>query len=198
MGRKVEQGKLAFGRLERGAAFFADGPDQPLGQHRHQRRGNQERFNPHVNQTGDRAGRVIGVEGAQDEMPGERGLNGDLRCFQVAHFPQHDDIGVLAEKGAEGLAEGHADGVIDRDLHDALDVVFDGVFNSEQFGVDAVDAGEAGIKRGRFAGAGGAGDDENSVGLLNGLDHVVINHFWETNGLDVQLDRRAIQHAQHH
>ena len=132
--REVEQGKLAFGRLEWGAALFADGADEALGQDGHQGGGDEERLHAHVNQAGDGAGGVIGVKGAQDQVAGEGGLDGDLGGLQVAHFPQHDDVGVLAEEGAQGVAEGHADGFVDGDLHDAFDVIFHRVFDGEEFG----------------------------------------------------------------
>ena len=98
------------------------------------------------------------------QVTGERRLNGNLRGFQVAHFTDHDDVRVLAQEGAQRFAEGHADRFIDGHLHDAFDVIFDRVFGGEQFGIDGVDPAQAGIKRGRFAAAGRAGDDENAVG----------------------------------
>ena len=53
-------------------------------------------------------GRIVGVQRAQDQVARQRRLNGNLRRFQVAHFPHHDDVRVLAQKRPQRLAEGHA------------------------------------------------------------------------------------------
>jgi hypothetical protein len=137
------------------------------------------------------------VEGGHDQVAGEGGLDGDLGGFQIAHFPQHDDVRVLAEEGAQGAAEGHAHRFIDRYLHDAFHVVFHGVFDGEEFDVNAVDLVEAGVEGGGFAAAGGAGDDQDAVGLLDGLDQIITDGLGQAEGIDIQIDRRAIQDAQH-
>ena len=80
------------------------------------------------------------MEGAQHEMAGERGLNRDLRRFQIAHFTHHDNVRVLAQEGAERLTEGHAHVLLNRHLHDAFNVVLDGVLGSQQLGINGVHA----------------------------------------------------------
>ncbi len=39
------------------------------------------------------------------QVTGERCLNGNLGRFQIAHFPNHDDVRILTQKGAQRLAE---------------------------------------------------------------------------------------------
>ena len=74
---------------------------QTLPKNGFERGGNQEWLHSHVDQPGDRAGRVVRVEGRENQMPGERRLNRDLRCFEVARFTDHDSVGILPQKGAQ-------------------------------------------------------------------------------------------------
>ena len=59
------------------------------------RGGDQVILQPHVQQTGNAAGRVVGMQRGQHQMACQRGLHGDARGFDVAHFADHDDVGVL-------------------------------------------------------------------------------------------------------
>src|SRR6266446_1980371 len=113
MHRQAQERKLVFGRFKRRAATLADGAHQALAQDGDEGRGNQKGLDTHVNEPGDGAGGVVGVKGAQDEVPGEGSLDGDLSGLQVTHFTDHDDVRVLAEKGTESFAEGQADAFVD-------------------------------------------------------------------------------------
>jgi hypothetical protein len=84
-----------------GFAVLADGADEALGEHAFERGGDEERLAAHVDETGDGAGGVVGVEGGEHQVAGERGLDGDGGGFLVAHFPDHDAVRVLAEEGAQ-------------------------------------------------------------------------------------------------
>ncbi len=66
-----------------------------------ERRGDEERLDAHVDEAGDGAGGVVGVHGGEHEVAGERGLDRDLGGLLVADLADHDDVGVLAEEGAQ-------------------------------------------------------------------------------------------------
>ena len=66
------------------------------------RGGDQEGLDADVDQAGDRAGRVVGVQGGEDEVTGQGGVDGDGGRLHVADFPEHDDVGRLAEHRAQG------------------------------------------------------------------------------------------------
>jgi hypothetical protein len=91
-------------------------------------------------------------------------LGGDAGGFHIADFADEDDVGVLSEEGAEGGGEGQVDGGVDLDLGDTWEAVFDGVFYCDDIESGAVDMLEDGVERGGFAGAGGAGDEEDAIG----------------------------------
>src|SRR5436190_4987892 len=63
------------------AALGTDGTYEALGNDPFQRRRDLETGDPHVEQTRDGAGAVVGVQSAEDEVPRQRGLNGDFRRF---------------------------------------------------------------------------------------------------------------------
>ena len=50
------------------------------------------------------AGGVVRVQRREDEVAGERGLDRDLGRLGVADLADHDDVGVLAEDGAQAVA----------------------------------------------------------------------------------------------
>ena len=74
--------------------------DQALREQPDQRRGDQERLDPHVDQAGDRAGGVVGVERGEHQVAGERGAGWRSRRFRVADLADHDDVGVLAQEAS--------------------------------------------------------------------------------------------------
>ena len=112
----------------------------------------------------DRLRGVLRVERGEDEVPRFGGGDGGGDGFEVAHFTDEDDVGVLPERTLEGLGE--ALGV---DAHlplvdDALvgDVhVLDGVFDRDDvLPAGGVDHLEERGERGAFSVAGGAGHQE--------------------------------------
>src|ERR1035441_1499196 len=172
---------FAFGR-EHGAvgelAARADDADEALRQDGDERTGDQVVFHAHVGEAGDGAGGIVGMQGGEDEVAGEGGADGDIGGFAVADFAHHDDVGILADDVAQAAGEGEADLRIDVDLVDAVHLVFDGIFDGDDFLVGQVDSLEGGIEGGGLAAAGGAGDEEDAVGeageVLHALQHVVV------------------------
>ena len=73
-------------------------------------------------------------------MAGQRCLDRQLGGFAVADFADEDDVGVLAEEGAEAGGEGDAALGVDLHLGDAVEVVLDGVFDGHDVAAGAVDA----------------------------------------------------------
>ena len=163
-GCEVQARELGVGGRVGGGATLADFSDQAL---RHQGAdggGDQEGLDADVNQTGDGAGSVIGVEGGEDQVAGEGGVDGDGGGLHVADFPQHDDVGRLAQHGAQGDGKGQADGFADLHLVDAGEQILHRVLDRDDLAVRAVDEIQAGIEGGGLAGAGGAGDQKDAVG----------------------------------
>ena len=125
--------------------------------------GHQVVLHPHVQHAGDAAGRVVGVQRAEHQVARERGLDGDARGFQVAHFADHDDVRVLADDRTQRVREVEADLRLRLDLVDAFDLVFDRVLDRDDLDVRLVQLGQRGVQRGGLARAGGAGDQQDAV-----------------------------------
>src|SRR3984893_5109876 len=116
---------------------------------------------------------VESVQGGENQVAGfggqQRGGNG----FEVAHFADEDDIGILTQSGAQGGGEVRC---VDLDLalvdEAALVAVqkLDGVLDGDEVvgavGVDAVDHGG---ERGGFTGTGGASDEHQAALLFTNL-----------------------------
>ena len=109
------------------------------------------------------------MEGGEDEVAGLGGLKGGESGVVVANFTDEDDIGGLAHGAAEAASEG---GGITTDFtlgEEAVLVgedVFDGVFDGDDVaGGVFVQPLEEGGEGGGFAGAGGAGDEDDAVGF---------------------------------
>ncbi len=88
----VEGGIVLF------AAVATEFSHEPLCDDAAEGRGEEIGFDAHVDEADDGGGGVVGVEGGEDEVAGEGGLNADACGFGVADFADHDDIGVLAEE----------------------------------------------------------------------------------------------------
>src|SRR5436190_10317575 len=103
--RKIELFEHVFVRLVGSPALGTDAAEQSLPKHSLERRGNEERLDAHIDQARDRTRRVVRVQGGENEMPGERSLDRDLRRLKIARFTYHDAIGVLTEEGPQYARE---------------------------------------------------------------------------------------------
>ena len=115
----------------------------------------------------DALGGVQRVQGAEDEVARLGGQQGRIDGVQVAHLAHQDDVGVLAEAGAQAPREGRdvhpdlplADGAL-LVLVEVLDGVLDGDDVLPAVGVDVV---EHGGQRGRLAAPGRPGDEDEAA-----------------------------------
>ena len=82
-------------------------------------------FDAEIEQARHGGRRGFGVQRRQHQMPGQGGMNRDMRGFGVADFADHDDVGILADEGAQRRRESQADRRLDLRLVDAGDFIFD-------------------------------------------------------------------------
>ena len=155
--------RLLFRQSAVHLAAVAQLADKTLGHDGADGGGDQEAFDADVRQTGHGAGSVIGVKGGEYEVPRQGGVDGDAGCFHVSNFPDHDDVGSLAEHGAQGGGEGHADIRLYHYLVDAGEFVFHRVFHRDDFFIRAVDVVQARVKGRGFTGTGRTRHQDNAV-----------------------------------
>ena len=136
------------------------------------------------------------MERRENEMTGERCLNGDLRCLEVASFADHDPIRVLPQKRAQYTSEGEPDCFVNGNLNDSVQIVFNRLFRGQQFGIDRVDFAQARIKRRRFSRTGWTGGNENSVWPIDDFENVIVDVFRQAKHFEIEIHGRAIEHAQ--
>src|SRR5204862_5647674 len=114
----------AVARLAAVAAPCPDAPDaeaphETLRDHPLHRRGDLIAGGADVDESSDRAHRVVGMERGEDEVAGERGLDRDLRRLAVADLADEDDVGILAHDRSQRGAEGETGALVHLDLYDA-------------------------------------------------------------------------------
>src|SRR5262249_55437169 len=98
--RKVV-GQIDYGNLESGLTIGTNGANQPLGHDTFHGTADKERFNAHIDHTGKGARRVVGVERAEHQVAGERRLDGAFGGFQIAHFADEDNVGIVTQNASQ-------------------------------------------------------------------------------------------------
>src|SRR5579859_1978388 len=174
-----EQGVDPFFRLEAGFAEFvgrqafllfaigADHADEALREDAIERGNEVVWLDAHVDEAADDVGDVVGVDGGENEVAGQSGLNGDLRGFLIADFADHDFVGVVAQDGAQASREGEAFFLVHGNLGDAAKLIFDRIFDGDDFVFVGFDFIDGGVKGGGFTGTGWTGDEDHAVRLAN-------------------------------
>ena len=148
-----------------GLAVRAQAAYQPLGDHADQCRPQQVRCHAEVDEAGDGAHRIVGVQGREHQVPGQRGLGGDLGGFQVTNLADHDDVRVLAQQGAHAVGEPQPDGGHDLHLVEGRLDQFDGVLDGADIDLGPCAVLQGGVERRGLARTGGAGDQDDAVRL---------------------------------
>ena len=78
------------------------------------------------------------MQRGEHKMSGQSGLDGNFSSFKVADFAYQDDVGVLAQKGAQGGGEVQADGLFHLHLVHAVQLKLNRIFGGQNVGVRLV------------------------------------------------------------
>ena len=117
------------------------------------------------------AGGVVRVDRGEHEVTGERRVDRDLDRLLVADLADHDDVGILAEEGAERAREREPDLRLTCTWWMPPISYSTGSSAVRMLMFGLVDPVEARVERGRLAGAGRAGDEDDAVGPLDQRVH---------------------------
>ena len=119
----------------------ADRPGQPLGEDGVHRAGHQIRLDAEIEETRRRGRRVVRMEGREDEVAGQRGLDRDRGRFEIPDLAHHDDVGILADDRPEPLCKRQP--LLDRNLGlgHARELVLDRVFQRQDVELGGIERG---------------------------------------------------------
>ena len=121
------------------AAVRTDLADQPLRHDDAERSRDQKRLDPHVQEPGDRRGRIVGVKRGKQQVAGERRLDGDFGRFVIADLADHDDVGILTEKGSQARSKRETGCLVHLHLADATHAVLDRILSGRDVDDRAVE-----------------------------------------------------------
>src|SRR5271157_1849096 len=160
------------------------------------------RLDAHVDETPDDVRDVVGVHRGEDEVPGQRGLNGDLRRLVVADFAHHDLVRVVAQDGTQAAGKRQALLFVHGNLRDAAQLVFDGVLDGDDLVLVRLDLVDGRIQRGGFAGTRWAGHQHHAVGLVDVTPETPRLIAGKTDDVQAELleffrKRFLVEHAEH-
>ena len=101
------------------------------------------------------------MQRGKDEVTGQRRLRGDLGRLQVADLADEDDVGILAQQGAQQRGEFQVDVGVDLALGETGQLDLHGILNGGNVQIGLVDLVERGVERGRLARAGRTRDKDD-------------------------------------
>ena len=161
--RDAQERHLVRGEHHVPGAGGADVADEALRERAGQRGPDQEGRHAEVDEPGDDAHAVVGVEGGEDEVAGERRLHGLHRRLAVPHLADHDHVRVLPEHVAQRLDERGAGVGVGLDLVEALVDHLDRVLDGDHVRLGRGERLERGVEGRRLAAPGRARDDDEPV-----------------------------------
>ncbi len=126
-------------------------------------RGDQVGIHPHIAQAHGAPGRIIGMQGAEHEMAGHRGLDRDLGRLTIAHLAHHHHVGIMPQHARQRAREGQPDLGVHLGLRDPVQLILNRVLERNDLARAGIQATEAGIQGGTLAATGGARHKENPV-----------------------------------
>src|SRR5277367_4516923 len=132
--------------------MFANGAYQPLGKDAVERGNKIVSFHSHIEKTSQHVDHVVGMDGGEHQVTGQRGVDGNLCCFLVADFAHQDLVRVMAQNGAQAAGEGKALLLVNRDLSNAANLVLDRVLDGDDLVFVALDLVQGRVKRRGLAG----------------------------------------------
>ena len=184
-------------------AVRAHQPHEPLRHDTVERRDEVMDVDAHVRETTDDIEGVVGVNGREHEVAGERRLHGDLGRFRVADLADHDLVRVVAQDGSQPAREGQPFLLVDRDLHDAIELIFHRVFDGDDLVLAGVQLGKRGVERGGLAAAGRAGHEHHAIGFVDGASELAQDVPGHAERFEAQVfqalgDGVLVENADHH
>ena len=172
-------------------------PDQTLRHHRLDRAGHQKRLDPHVHQPRVSASGIVRVQGTEDQMAGQRRLDGVLGGLQVADFTDQHYVRVVTQDAPQRMRERQADPGMNLNLVDPLQLILDRILGGNDLDVRAVDLDQRTVQRGRLSRTGRPGDQDDAVRQFDQLTVDLVRRYVHPERLQLENHRTLVQDTQH-
>ena len=131
-------------------------------------------------------------------MAGEGSIYRNVGSLNIPDLTHHDDVRCLTQHGPQGGRKGHPNVRFDHDLVNARQLILDGILHRDDLAVRLVDEIESRIKGGRLARSGGAGDEEDAVGLGDAVTNAGVHFLGDVKGLQRgELLVGGVEEAEH-
>ena len=73
---------------------------EALGEHGFERGGDEIRFHAHIHEAGEGTGRIVRVQGGENQVASQRRLHRDLRGFGITNFADENHVGIVTQNRA--------------------------------------------------------------------------------------------------
>jgi hypothetical protein len=103
------------------------------------------------------------VQRRQHEVAGQRGAQRDVGGLAVTDLADEHDVGILAQQRAQAFGETEPDRRVDLRLAYERDLGFDRILDGRDLAGQCVDRRQQAVERGRLAGSGRTGDEQQTV-----------------------------------
>ncbi|MNX75262.1 hypothetical protein D3C86_1067280 [compost metagenome] len=171
---------------------------EALREHAQHHGGDEVRGHAQFHHPRDGAGRIVGVQRAEHEVAGERGLHRHLGGGEVADFADHDDVRVLPHQRAQALGEAEVQLRLHLRLVERRLDHFDRVFHRAHVDLFGRHALERGVQRGGLARARGPGHQDDAVGPRDQLLPALRVVLREAQRVEVLHRGVGVEDAHHH
>ena len=135
-------------------------------------------------------------------MTGQRRLNSNLRGFGIANFADHDLVGIVAKNRPQSSSKSQSLLFVYRNLRDAAKLVFNRIFDGDDFVFFSFDFVHCGVKCCCFSATCRPGHQHHAVGFFNVAPEFpqivfVKAYDFERKRAKLFAHRFFIEHAQH-
>ncbi len=137
--------------------------------------GNQIGLDSHVDQTCEGPGRIIRVQGRNNQMPCEGRFDRVSGCDLVTNFPQQNNVWIMSQDASQAACKRQSGRFIDLNLVNYRQGIFDRIFDRNNFSLrlHRPQFGQNVIQGRRFSATGRACDQKDSVGLRNHMPPLI-------------------------
>ena len=137
------------------------------------------------------------MQGAQDEVAGERRLHSHIGRLLVTNLTHHHDVRVLTQNLTQCACEGEPDLGLGLDLVNPEQLVLNRVLNGHNIFRDLIQTVQRAIQRRRFATTRGPRDENHPKWPCERLPHGRHRLLLEAQLFKIERQRAFIQHTHH-